>query len=139
MSIWKTIKTCIFKKEECKRPLQVIHSNVWGPTRTASLAGNSYYVTFIDDHIRKMWLYSMKAKSKVFYHFKHLKNMAEKETRMQIECLRSNGGGEYFSNELAGFLMSRESRGILHAAIPHNRMVQQKGRTDILLKLQGHS
>ena len=35
-----------------ERPLQVIHSNVWGPTRTASLAG-SYYVTFIDDHTKK--------------------------------------------------------------------------------------
>ena len=50
-----------------ERPLQVIHSNVWGPTRTASLASSSYYyVTFIDDHTKKVWLYCMKAKSKVF-------------------------------------------------------------------------
>ena len=64
-----------FAKERnvSKRPLQVIHSNVWGPTRIASLAGNTYYVTFIDDHTRKVWLYYMKAKSKVFQHFKHFK------------------------------------------------------------------
>ena len=30
--------------------------------------------------------------------------MVEKKTRMQIKCLRSNGGGEYFSNEFSRFL-----------------------------------
>ena len=48
------------------RPLDVIHSNVWGPTRTTSLVGSSYYVTFIDDRTRKVWLYCMKEKSEVF-------------------------------------------------------------------------
>ena len=46
----------------------------------------------------------MKAKSEVFQHFKHFKNMVEKETRMQIKCLRSNGGGDYFSNKFSTFL-----------------------------------
>ena len=57
-----------FAKERnvSERPSQVIHSDVWGPTRTTSLAGSSYYVTFIDDHTRKVWLYCMKAKSEVF-------------------------------------------------------------------------
>ena len=64
------------------RPLDVIHSDVLGPTRIASLAGSSYYVTFIDDHTRKVWLYCMKAQSEVFQHFKHFKAMVEKETRM---------------------------------------------------------
>ena len=77
---------------------------MWGPTRIASLAGSSYYVTFIDDHTRKVWLYSMKAKSEVFQYFNHFKNMVEKETGMQIKCLRSDGGGEYFSNEFSRFL-----------------------------------
>ena len=54
------------KRNVSERPLQVIHSDVWGPTRTASLVGSNYYVTFIDDHTRKVWLYFMKAKSKVF-------------------------------------------------------------------------
>ena len=48
------------------RPLDVIHSDVWGPTTTAPLVGSNYYVTFIDDHTRKVWLYCMKAKSEVF-------------------------------------------------------------------------
>ena len=57
-----------FAKERnvSERPLQVIHSDVWGPTRIAFVAGSSYNVTFIDDHTGKVWLYCMKAKSKVF-------------------------------------------------------------------------
>ena len=86
------------------RLLDVIHSDVWGPTKTASLAGSSYYVTFIDDHTRKVWLYCMKAKSEVFQHFKHFKSLVEKETGMHIKCLRFDGGGEYFSNEFSRFL-----------------------------------
>ena len=48
--------------------------------------------------------YCMKAKSEVFEHFKHFKMMVEKETGMHIKCLRSDGGGEYFSNEFSKFL-----------------------------------
>ena len=61
-------------------------------------------MTFIDDHTRKVWLYCMKAKSEVFQNFKHLKTMVEKEIGMQIKCLRSDGGGEYFSNEFGRYL-----------------------------------
>ena len=57
------------------RPLDVIHLDVWGPTRTTSLTGSSYYVMFINDHTRKLWLYCLKAKSEVFQHFKQFKAM----------------------------------------------------------------
>ena len=49
--------------------LDIVHSNVWGPTKTMSMGGYRYYVTFIDDHTRKVWEYFMKDKSKVFTHF----------------------------------------------------------------------
>ena len=76
-----------FAKERnvSENPLEAIHSNVWGPTKSMSMAGSSYYVTFIDDHSRKVWLYCMKAKSEVFEHFKHFKTMFEKETGMHIK------------------------------------------------------
>ena len=46
----------------------------------------------------------MKSKSEVFGHFKYFKNHVEKEADMQIECLRSDGAGEYFSHEFSRFL-----------------------------------
>ena len=82
----------------------MVHLDVWGPTKTRSLAGSSYYVTFIDDYSQKVWVYFMKAKSEVFDHFKKFKNQVEKETGMYIKCLRSDGGGEYFYHEFNNFL-----------------------------------
>lgn len=92
------------ERNVCKKPLEVIHTNVWGPIDTASIHGCRYYVTFIDDHTRKVWVYFMRKKSEVFEHFKNFRVLFEKEMDMHIKTLRSNGGGEYFSNEFSNFL-----------------------------------
>ncbi|MCO5574979.1 hypothetical protein L7F22_028776 [Adiantum nelumboides] len=68
------------------------------------MGGCRFYVTFIDDHTRKVWVYFMKEKSEVFTHFQNFKVMAEKQTGKYVQCLRSDGGGEYFSNEFSSFL-----------------------------------
>ena len=52
----------------------------------------------------------MQNKSEVFGHFKDFKAMAEKETGMQIKTWRSDGGGEYFSNEFSDFLQKHGVR-----------------------------
>ena len=95
-----------FTKERnmSERKLEIVHLNVWGPMRITSLVGSSYYVMFIDDPTRRVWLYCMKAKSEVFLQFKHFKAMVEKETGMYIKCLRTDGGARYFSNEFRRFL-----------------------------------
>jgi hypothetical protein len=46
------------------KPLEMIHSDVW-TTKTKSIGGCKYYVSFIDDHTRKVWVYFMKHKGEV--------------------------------------------------------------------------
>ena len=91
-------------KHATRNVLELIHSDVWGPAKTASMGGCRFYVTFIDDHTRKVWVYFMKEKSEVFSHFQNFKVMVEKQTGHYVQCLRSDGGGEYFSNEFSSFL-----------------------------------
>ena len=91
-------------KHVSRNVLELVHSDVWGPAKTASMGGCRFYVTFIDDHTRKVWVYFMKEKSEVFTHFQNFKAMAEKQTGKYVQCLRSDGGGEYFSNEFSLFL-----------------------------------
>ena len=98
------------ERNVCKKPLEVIHTDVWGPTDTASMHGCRYYVSFIDDHTQKVWVYFMQNKSKVFGHFKDFKTMEKKEIGMQIETLSLDGGGEYFSNEFSDFLQKHGIR-----------------------------
>ncbi|MCO5568696.1 hypothetical protein L7F22_022395 [Adiantum nelumboides] len=110
--------------------LELIHSYVWGPAKTVSMGGCRFYVTFIDDHTRKVWVYFMKEKSEVFTHFQNFKAMAEKQTGKYVQCLRSDGGGEYFSNEFSSFLkkhgIQRQFTCRTPAAAVHNVTPEEK-------------
>ena len=77
------------------RRLGLIHTDLWGPSPMASLGGSRYYVTFIDDFSRKVWVYFLKNKSDVFETFKKWKAMVETESGLKLKCLRSDNGGEY--------------------------------------------
>ncbi len=85
------------------KPLEMIHLDVW-TMKIESIGGCKYYVSFIDDHIRKVWVYFMKHKGEVFQHFLNFKAMVEKEKGVNIKCLRSDGGGKYFSSEFSEYL-----------------------------------
>ncbi|KAJ9557170.1 hypothetical protein OSB04_011784 [Centaurea solstitialis] len=50
--------------------LELVHTDVYGPTPVSSLGGSNYYVTFIDDSTRKVWVYFLKNKFDVFNTFK---------------------------------------------------------------------
>nr|KYP54467.1 Retrovirus-related Pol polyprotein from transposon TNT 1-94 [Cajanus cajan] len=50
--------------------LELVHTDVYGPTSVSSLGVSRYYVTFIDDSTRKVWVYFLKQKSEVFNTFK---------------------------------------------------------------------
>ena len=43
--------------------LQVIHFEICGPFEVASLGGNKYFITFVDEFTRMIWLYTIKLKS----------------------------------------------------------------------------
>jgi hypothetical protein len=49
------------EKKESER-LDLVHTDVWGPTQVSSLGGSLYYVTFIDDATRKTWVYCIQQK-----------------------------------------------------------------------------
>ena len=72
--------------------------------KTTSMGGCKYYVTFIDDHTTKVWVYFMKEKSEVFVHFQNFRVLVENQSNMQVKCIRFDGGGEYFSNEFSDYL-----------------------------------
>lgn len=48
-----------------KGTLDYVHTDVWGPTKVASLGGKHWFVTFVDDYSRRVWVYTMKRKSEV--------------------------------------------------------------------------
>ncbi|GKB76256.1 putative RNA-directed DNA polymerase [Tanacetum coccineum] len=75
--------------------LDLVHSDVCGPMKTKTLGGCSYFVTFIDDHSRKVWVYTLKTKDQVLDVFKQFHALVERQTGKKLKCIRSDNGGEY--------------------------------------------
>ncbi|GJZ81343.1 putative RNA-directed DNA polymerase [Tanacetum coccineum] len=75
--------------------LDLVHSDVCGPMKTKTLGGCSYFVTFIDDHSRKVWVYTLKTKDQVLDVFKQFHALVERQTRKKLKCIRTDNGGEY--------------------------------------------
>ena len=58
-----------FQQSSVKRTdflLKLIHSDVCGKIGTRSLGGGEYFVTFLDNHTQRVWVYIIKNKSEVF-------------------------------------------------------------------------
>ncbi|GLJ29753.1 hypothetical protein SUGI_0587340 [Cryptomeria japonica] len=83
--------------------LDLIHSHVFGPVDVSSIGKSTYYVSFIDDFSRRTWVYFLKSKSEFFSRFKEFKAMVELQTGKKIKCLRTDNGGEFFSNDFDRF------------------------------------
>ena len=83
--------------------LEYIHIDVWGPTKTASLEGKHYFVTFVDDFSRRVWVYMLKSKDKVFETFLVWKKMVENQTGRKIKVLRSDNGTKYQNDQFSYF------------------------------------
>jgi hypothetical protein len=77
--------------------LELVHSDVCSPIPSRSLSGYAYYVSFIDDHSRKTWVYFLKSKDEVLGKFKEFKALVENLSERKIKILRSDNGEEYTS------------------------------------------
>ncbi|KAL2653418.1 hypothetical protein R1flu_021546 [Riccia fluitans] len=85
------------------------HSDVWGKSPIPSHFGKEYYISFIDDYSRYMWVYFLHHKSEVFATFVKRKVQVKTQTGKKMRCLQSDNGGEYISDE---FEMYCEQEGI---------------------------
>uniref|UniRef100_A0A2N9F0J4 Integrase catalytic domain-containing protein n=1 Tax=Fagus sylvatica TaxID=28930 RepID=A0A2N9F0J4_FAGSY len=95
------------------------------------LGGNRYFVTFIDDVSRKVWVYVLKTKDQVFQLFKKFHTMVEREKGKYLKYLCTDNGSEYTSNE---FENDCSEYGIRHektvSSTPqHNSVAERINRT----------
>ena len=75
--------------------LELVHFDLCGPFKVRSHGGALYFVTFIDNHSRKLWVFCLKSKDQVLDVFKNFQALVERQTGKQLKCIRSDNGGEY--------------------------------------------
>ncbi|KAM1541869.1 hypothetical protein ACFX15_011235 [Malus domestica] len=88
-----------------------VHSDVWGPSPKVSIEGYRYYISFIDEFSRFLWIFPLVNKSEAVSAFIKFHAFVSNQFNTAIKCLQTDGGGEYMSKVFGDFL---ESKGIVH-------------------------
>lgn len=92
------------KVERHTQMVDIVHSDVCEFNGFLTRGGNRYFVTFIDDCSRFVYVYLMKHKEEVFGMFKAYKSLVENQLNKKINVLRSDRGGEYFPSKFLKIL-----------------------------------
>lgn len=73
-------------------PLQIVHTDLWGPSSTKSFNGFSYFMHFVDSYSRYTWIYFLKTKDEALNTFQNFKSMVELQFNTKIKTIQSDGG-----------------------------------------------
>jgi transposase InsO family protein len=115
------------------KSLENVHSDVCGPMRTTSMDGAKYFITFIDDFSRKVWLYVLKTKYECFIRFKEFKALVEMQSEHTIKTFYLDNGGEFMSKAFMTFLVDHSIAKELSTPYrpQQNEVIERANRTII--------
>lgn len=81
-----------------KAPLKLVHSDICGPMKTPTPRNKRYFILFVDDYTRMMWIYFLNQKSEAFSTFLQFIALVERETGFLMKILRIDRGGDFLYN-----------------------------------------
>ncbi|KAK9071753.1 hypothetical protein SSX86_008182 [Deinandra increscens subsp. villosa] len=108
----KQHKTSFKPKTESSitQPLELLHMDLFGPTRVMSLGKRSYCFVIIDDFTRYTWVFFLKTKDETAELLKTLIVSLENQAKLKVKTIRSDNGTEFKNHVLNSFC---EKKGIL--------------------------
>ena len=77
------------------RPLELLHLDLMGPTRTKSIDGKRYIMVVVDDITRYTWVILLQSMSKAPEHIEALYIRFQNEKSLKIDRIRSDHGKEF--------------------------------------------
>ncbi|KAL5722651.1 hypothetical protein ACHQM5_006144 [Ranunculus cassubicifolius] len=96
-------------------PLQLVVSDLWGPSPYLSRNGFRYYLLFVDAFSKYTWIYPLAHKNDAFQTFVSFKSQIENLTGKKIKIFQTDNGTEY--KKFTPFLTSA---GVIHRfSCPH--------------------
>ena len=72
------------------KPLELLHMDLFGLSRTLSLGVKSYAYVIVDDFSRYTWVLFLSQKNETFYDFSKFYNKVQNEKGFAITCIRSD-------------------------------------------------
>ena len=76
-------------------PLELVFTDLWGPSHLTSYSGFKYYVSFIDAFSRYTWIFPIKTKAETTFVFQDFKSLVKLQLNTKIKSVQSDWGGEY--------------------------------------------
>ena len=94
-----------------RRPLELLHMDLFGPNAYKSLGGNPFGLVIVDDFSRFAWVFFLDDKSQVQKIFKNFTKKAQNQFEVKIKKVRSNNGTEFKNANVDTFV---DEEGISH-------------------------
>nr|CAN74164.1 hypothetical protein VITISV_026444 [Vitis vinifera] len=118
--------------------LEIIHTDICSLDMDSH--GQKYFISFIDDFSRYMYLYILHNKNEALDVFKVFKAEVEKQYGKQIKIVRSDRGGEYYGRYLENgqspgpFAKFLQEHGIvaqytMPSSLDHNGVAERRNQT----------
>src|SRR5664279_383909 len=94
-----------------KRPLELLHMDLFGPPTYDSLGGKKYCLVIVDDYKRYTWTFYIKKKNETQRVFIDFANQVQRQYDTKILSIRSDNGTEFKNYTMDDFL---SGEGIRH-------------------------
>jgi hypothetical protein len=82
----------------------LIHSDIWGPSPTATVGGSKYFVIFVDDFSRYTWIYLMHNRSELAQIYRTFAQMISTQFSKTIKIFRTDNAMEYRDSQFLDFI-----------------------------------
>jgi len=125
----KSFKLKIFVSTS--KPFELLHMDLFGPSRTMSIGGNLYALVVVDDFSRYTLTIFLHSKGETYSEFKNLAKRLQNTCCRNIGAIRSDHGGEFQNEKFNNFC---NKLGIFHNFFaprtpPQNGVVERKNRS----------
>lgn len=80
------------------------YCGICGIFNSASIGGSKYFILFVDDYSRMIYIYFIKSKSEAFSCFKRYRALVENLLKKKIKILRGDNGKEFCNKEFNDYL-----------------------------------
>ena len=94
-----------------KHPFDLVHCDVWGPSRTSSITKFRYYIVFVDDYSRVSWVYLLPDRTEVLPTLRRFLQEISTQYSATPKIIRTDNTLEFVQTALQELC---SSLGILH-------------------------
>ena len=112
-----------------RRPLELLHMDLFGPNAYKSLSGNSFGLVIVDDFSRFVRVFFLDDKLRVKKIFKNFSRKAQNQFEVKIKKVCSDNGMEFKNANVDTFLTKKGFHMSSRLRTCLNKMELLRGRT----------